>query len=77
MNIHIDKLKSTIFNYSLLTNINDNLILLAITEPNKYITNPLKNRLMLKYKDINNDCLEFLGDAVLELVINDLLYNKI
>lgn len=76
MNINIDKIKSTIFNYSLLTDIDDDLILLAITEPNKYITNPLKNKLMLKYKDINNDRLEFLGDAVLELVISDLLYNK-
>lgn len=76
MNINIDKLKSTIFNYPLLTDIDEDLILLAITEPNKYITNPLKNNLMLKYKDINNDRLEFLGDAVLELLISDLLYNK-
>jgi dsRNA-specific ribonuclease len=58
--IQLKNLYDTVFNYPVIRDISADLLLLAITPPSK--------------NKINNDRLEFLGDAVLELAISDMLY---
>ncbi len=79
MNIYdsqIKYLRDKIFNYPLIEEIDDDLILLSIIGPSQIIDYGLNNKLIKKYKTNNNDSLEFLGDAVLELLITDLLLTK-
>lgn len=79
MNVYdsqISYLRHKIFNYPIIEEIDDDLILLSITEPSSLLNNQLKNRIYKKYKANHNDFLEFLGDAVLELLITDLIYDK-
>lgn len=79
MNIYDSQIKylhDKIFNYPLIEEIDDDLILLSITEPAQKLDNRLNNRLIKKYGSNNNDSLEFLGDAVLELLVTDLLLTK-
>lgn len=71
----MDNLRS-IFNYPLIDNIDDDLILLANTANGNKLTVNDRKRLIEKYQDDNNDALEFLGDTVLELIVADFLFNK-
>lgn len=72
----VDYLRETLFNAPIIKNIDDDLILLAIIEPQTFINKPLQNKLLDKFKTSNNDQLELLGDSVLELIITDLLISK-
>lgn len=48
---------------------------MAITEPQS-LDNTIKKKLKNKYQSPDNDKLELLGDAVLELLVSDTLYTK-
>ena len=72
----ISYLRNAIFHYPLIEEIDDDLILLSIIEPQSLLNKSLKDRLTKKYQSENYDRLEFLGDAVLELLISDLLFKK-
>ena len=79
MNIYdaqIAYLRQKILNYPLIDEIDDDLILLSMTEPSHVLDNSLKSKLIKKYQAYHNDALELLGDAVLELLITDLIYDK-
>lgn len=79
MEIHdvvAEHLKNTILNYDLIRNIDNDLVLLAILDPGTNISTKLKNRLLKKYKMINYDKIEFLGDAVLELIVREIILKK-
>ena len=75
-NSQISYLREAVFQYPLIEEIDDNLILLSIIEPQSLISLSLKERLVEKYQSKDYDRLEFLGDAVLELLISDLLFKK-
>lgn len=72
----VDYLRDGVLYYPLIDNIDADLIMLAIIEPGSQLYLPLYNKLLKKYQAINNDRLEFLGDAVLELVVSDMLYQR-
>lgn len=72
----VDYLRDGVLNYPLIDDIDADLIMLAIIEPATQLYLPLYNKLLKKYQAINNDRLEFLGDAVLELIISDILYQR-
>lgn len=72
----VDHLRNKVLNYPLIENIDKSLVLLAIVEPNSQLYHTTKKESANKYHAVNNDRLEFLGDAVLELLISDMLYKK-
>jgi hypothetical protein len=61
-NEQLKNIYSTVFDYPVIRDIDKDLLLVAITPPSK--------------GKVNNDRLEFLGDAVLELAISDMLYKQ-
>lgn len=75
-NDEVEQLHKTIFNYPIIDEIDDDLILLSIIEPGTILNNSIKEKLLKKYGSHHYDKLEFLGDSVLELIISDILYNK-
>lgn len=71
-----DYLRDGVLNYPLIEDIDNNLVLLAVIEPGTQLSLSLYRKLLNQYQAINNDRLEFLGDAVLELLISDILYKR-
>lgn len=63
-------LKNTVFE-----DIDDDLILLAITSSSVSLNREIKERLMIKYGSFNYQRLEFLGDSVLQMIITKIIYD--
>src|SRR5436305_10357953 len=74
----VSKLREILIDkYAELKNIYDDLLILALT---RSVTNELSNSFISQQKILygseNNQRLEFLGDAILELIVSDLLFNN-
>lgn len=79
MNVYdaqISYLRDKLFNYPIIDEMDDDLILLSMIEPSKILDRQLKDKLIRKFKTSNNDALEFLGDAILELIISEMIFDK-
>jgi dsRNA-specific ribonuclease len=76
LNNKVQYLRQNIFNYPIIEEIDEDLILLSIIAPSQYVNKNVSKKLIQKFKTSNNDQLELLGDAVLELIITDMLIDK-
>lgn len=72
----VEQLQTTILKYPLVEEIDPDLILLAITDPETKLDETTSQKLMDKYNDTNNDALELIGDRAMDLAIVELIFAK-